>query len=75
MRFWKPLPNFKNKAMKEILNTSDTALINQNEDKLNNYQRQVNSLVKALKLCHPITGTLLFRIIEKIDINYETVSR
>ena len=61
--------------MKEILNTSDTALKDQNEDKLNNYQKRLNSLVKALKLCKPITGNLLIRIIEKLDINSNTVLR
>ena len=61
--------------MNEILNTSHTALKDQSEDKLNNYQRRLNSLVKALKLCNPITGTLLSRIIEKLDINSNTLLR
>ena len=61
--------------MNEILNTSDTALKDQSEDKLNNYHKQLNSLVKALKLCKPITGTLLIRIIEKLDINSKTLLR
>lgn len=61
--------------MKKVLTTSDTALKDQSEDKLNNYQRRLNSLVKALKLCNPITGTLLSRIIEKLNINSNTLLR
>ena len=55
--------------MKEILNTSDTALKDQSKDTFNNYRRHLNFLLKALKNCEPITGNLLIRIVERLDIN------
>lgn len=54
--------------MKEILTTSDTALKDQSKDTLNNYRRQLNFLLKGLKNCEPITGNLLIRIIERLDV-------
>ena len=55
--------------MKEIANTSNTALKDQSKITLN----KVKSLIDGLKLCKPITGDLLIRLIEKIDINSNTV--
>ena len=57
--------------MKEIANTSNTALKDQSKIKLN----KLKSLIDALKLCEPITGDLLIRIIGKILYNAKTVSR
>ena len=36
---------------------------------------KLNFLLKAVKLCEPITGDLLIRIIEKLLNNANTVSR
>lgn len=53
------------------LNTSDNLLLNsQCEDTLN----KIKFLSKGLKNCEPISGNLLFRIIEKIENNSNTVS-
>lgn len=58
--------------MIDTFNTSDNLLPNsQCEDTLN----KIKFLSKGLKNCEPISGNLLFRIIEKIDINSNTVSR
>ena len=57
--------------MKEILNTSGTALKDLSKDTLN----KLKSLIDALKLCEPITPDLLIRVIEKILNNPNTVSR
>ena len=57
--------------MKEILNTSDTALQDKSKDTLN----KINFLVKGLKLCDSITGNLLNKLIDKIDVNSNTVLR
>jgi hypothetical protein len=61
--------------MKEILNTSDTALKGQSKDTFNNYRRRLNFLLKALKNCEPITGNLLIRIVERLDINSNSLLR
>lgn len=57
--------------MKEIANTSNTALKDQSKITLN----KLKSLIDALKLCEPITGNLLIRIIDRLDINSNTVLR
>ena len=57
--------------MKEIANTSNTALKDQSKITLN----KLKSLIDALKLCEPITGDLLIRIIEKLLNKTYTVSR
>ena len=57
--------------MKEIANTSNTALKDQSKIRLN----KLKSLIDALKLCEPITRDLLIRIIGKILNNANTVSR
>jgi hypothetical protein len=57
--------------MKEIANTSNTALKDQSKITLN----KLKFLIDALKLCEPITGDLLIRIIGKILCNTKTVSR
>jgi hypothetical protein len=57
--------------MKEIANTSNTALKDQSKITLN----KLKSLIAALKLCEPITGNLLIRIIDRLDINSNTVLR
>ncbi len=57
--------------MKEIANTSNTALKDQSKITLN----KLKSLIDALKLCEPITGDLLIRIIGKILYNAKIVSR
>lgn len=57
--------------MKEIANTSNTALKDQSKITLN----KLKSLIDALKLCEPITGDLLIRIIGKILNNAKTGSR
>jgi hypothetical protein len=57
--------------MKEIANTSNTALKDQSKITLN----KLKSLIDALKLCEPITGDLLIRIIGKTLNNANTVSR
>lgn len=57
--------------MKEIANTSNTALKDQSKITLN----KLKSLIDALKLCEPIIGDLLIRIIGKILNNANTVSR
>lgn len=59
----------KIKAMKEIANTSNTALKDQSKDTLN----KIIFLLKGLQHCKPISGNLLFRIVEKIDVNSNTV--
>lgn len=61
--------------MKEIHNTSDTALQDQSKDKLICYRRQLNFLLKGLKNCEPITGNLLIRIIERLDIHSNSLLR
>ena len=48
--------------MKEIANTSNTALKDQSKITLN----KLKSLIDALKLCEPKTGNLLIRITEKL---------
>ena len=55
--------------MKEILNTSDTALKDQNEGKLTNCQRQLKFLLKGLKPCEPIHDDLLISLIVRINAN------
>ncbi len=57
--------------MKEIVNTSNTALKDQSKITLN----KLKSLIDALKLCEPITGDLLIRIIEKLLNKTNTASR
>ena len=57
--------------MEEIANTSNTALKDQSKITLN----KLKSLIDALKLCEPITGDLLIRIIEKLLNKTYTVSR
>jgi hypothetical protein len=57
--------------MKEIANTSNTALKDQSKITLN----KLKSLIDALKLCESITGDLLSRIIGKTLNNANTVSR
>jgi hypothetical protein len=57
--------------MKEILNTSDTALQDQSKDTLN----KIKILSKGLKGCYPISGNLLFRLVEVIEIKSNTLSR
>ena len=57
--------------MKEIANTSNTALKDQSKITPN----KLKSLIDALKLCEPITGDLLIRIIGKILYNAKIVSR
>lgn len=57
--------------MKEIQNTSDTALQNQSKNTLN----QIKILSKGLKGCFPISGNLLSRLIEIIEIKSNTVPR
>ena len=55
--------------MNEILNTSDTALKDQSEGKLNNCQRQLKFLLKGLKPCEPIRDDLLISLIVRINAN------
>jgi hypothetical protein len=57
--------------MKEIANTSNTALKDQSKITPN----KLKSLIDALKLCESITGDLLSRIIGKILNNANTLSR
>ncbi len=57
--------------MKEIANTSNTALIDQSKNILN----KLKFLIDALKLCEPITVNFLIWIIGKIFNNANTVSR
>lgn len=57
--------------MKEIANTSNTALKDQSKITPN----KLKSLIDALKLCEPIIGDLLIRIIGKILNNAKTASR
>ena len=57
--------------MKEIANTSNTALKDQSKITLN----ILKSLIDTLKLCEPITRDLLIRIIGKTLYNAKTVSR
>lgn len=61
--------------MKEILNTSDIAFKDQSEDRLANYQKQLNFLLKGLKFCNPITVDLLIKIIEILNVNSNTSLR
>lgn len=56
--------------MKEILNTSDTALQDQSKDTIN----KIKFLSKGLQYCNTISGSLLFRIV-KIITNSNTVLR
>ena len=56
--------------MKEIANTSNTALKDKSKGTLN----RIDSLLKALKLCNEIQGNLLIRMME-IIINSNTVLR
>ena len=57
--------------MKEIANTSNTALKDQSKITLN----ILKSLIDTLKLCEPITVNFLIWIIGKIFNNANTVSR
>jgi hypothetical protein len=57
--------------MKEIANTSNTALKDQSKITLN----ILKSLIDTLKLCEPITRDLFIRIIEKLLNSANTVSR
>lgn len=57
--------------MKEIANTSNTALIDQSKITPN----KLKTLVDELKLCEPITGDLISRITGKILTKTNTVSR
>ena len=57
--------------MKEIANTSNTALKDQSKITPN----KLKSLIDAIKLFEPITGDLLIRIVGKILYNANTVSR
>jgi hypothetical protein len=61
--------------MKEILNTSDSALKDQSKDTFNNYRRHLNFLLNALKNCEPITGNLLIKIIDRLEINSNSLLR
>lgn len=55
------------------LNTSDNLMLadTSSKDTIN----KVLFLVKGLQHCEPINGILLLRLVEKIDINSNTVSR
>lgn len=55
------------------LNTSDNLMLADtlSKDTIN----KVLFLVKGLQHCEPINGNLLLRLVEKIDINSNTVSR
>jgi hypothetical protein len=55
--------------MKEIANTSDTALKDQSKDKLINYQKQLKFLLKGLKPCKQIHDDLLIKLIVRINAN------
>ncbi len=55
--------------MKDTLNTSDTALKDQSEGKINNCQRQLKFLLKGLKPCKPIPDDLLISLIVRINAN------
>jgi hypothetical protein len=55
--------------MKEILMTSDTALINQSKEKLTDNEKQLKALLKGLKPCEPIKDKLLIRLILRINAN------
>ena len=57
--------------MKEIANTSDTALKDQSKITPN----KLKTLIDELKLGEPITGDLISRIIGKILTKTNTVSR
>ena len=58
--------------MLDTFNTSDNLTLNKHsEDTLN----QIKILSKGLKGCFPISGNLLFRLIEMIEIKSNTVSR
>jgi hypothetical protein len=58
--------------MLNTFNTSDNLALNsQREDTLN----KINYLIKALKLCKQIQGNLLIKLIDKIKINSNTLSR
>lgn len=62
--------------MLATLNTSNNLMPdNQGKDTFNNYRRHLNFLLKALKNCKPITGNLLIRIIERLDINSNSLLR
>lgn len=58
--------------MKEILNALDIALKDQSKDRLANYQKQLNFLLKGLKFCNPITVDLLIKITERLNVNSNT---
>lgn len=55
------------------LNTSDNLMLADTSSKGN--INKVLFLVKGLQHCEPINGNLLLRLVEKIDINSNTVSR
>jgi hypothetical protein len=58
--------------MLDTFNTSDNLMLNcQGEDTIN----KIKFLSKGLQYCKPINGNLIFRIIEKIILNSNTVSR
>lgn len=54
--------------IKHSLNSNN---LEQGKDILN----KLNFLLKGLKFCKPITGSFLVRIIEKVDINSNTLER
>ena len=54
-------------------NTSDNLMLADTSSK--DTVNKIKFLSKGLKNCEPISGNLLYRIIEKIDINSNTVSR
>ena len=55
--------------MKKIVNTSNTALKDKSKGTLN----KIIFLAKGLQHCEPINGNLLLKIVEKIDVNSNTV--
>ena len=57
--------------MKEIANTSNTALKDQSKITLN----KLKSLIDELKFCESITGDLVIGVIGKILNNTNTASR
>ena len=58
--------------MLETFNTSDNLMLNcQGEDTIN----KIKFLSKGLKGCYPITGNLLFRLVELIELKSNTLSR
>jgi hypothetical protein len=55
--------------MKEILMTSDIALMNERKEKLANNEKQLRVLLKGLKPCEPIKDDLLISLIVRINAN------